>query len=261
MSHGDNIVRYTNTNADVRKNIYLYKPFICHTLPLVGARSSYTIPFIGYNKPFITYRSKLPNSGQLNILSRYHSGFSLIELMITLVILTVVAGFAIPSFMRTIEDNRITTQANGFVADLNFARSEAIKRASWVAICVANAAGTDCDTTKSSDWKTRQRLIWNDTTVNGLVDAGEEILRVREPIDGNRTSFGDPGGAIYTIGFDRKGMTNLGTITAGASMAVRLAICYDNDNNGIPDANTGRDIVVSYTGTSRVIRPATACVP
>ena len=188
-------------------------------------------------------------------------GFSLIELMITLVILIIVAGFAIPSFMRTIEDNRITTQANSFLADLNFARSEAIKRSSWVAICVANAAATDCDTTKAADWKTRRRLIWNDTTVNGFVDAGETILRVREPLEGNRTSFGDPNGVIYTVGFDRKGMTNLGTITAGASMAVTLAICYDNDNNGVPDASTGRDIIVSYTGTSKVVRPATNCVP
>ena len=183
----------------------------------------------------------------------------MIELVITLVILIIVAGFAIPSLLRTIENNRITAQANDFLADLNFARSEAIKRASWVAVCVANAAATDCD--PAGNWKTRRRLIWNDTTVNGFVDAGETILRVREPLEGNRTSFGDPNGVIYTVGFDRKGMTNLGTITAGASMAVTLAICYDNDNNGVPDASTGRDIIVSYTGTSKVVRPATNCVP
>ncbi|MBE9515471.1 MAG: GspH/FimT family pseudopilin [Proteobacteria bacterium] len=185
--------------------------------------------------------------------------------MITLVILTVVAGFAIPAFMRLIEDNRITGQANGFLGDLRFARSEAVKRSSWVGICVANAAGTDCDQAAAGNWINRQRIIWNDTTVNGLVDAGETILRVREPLEGSRsTSFGDPGGnpgsPINSIGFDRKGMTNLGTIGAGG-IAVTMAICYDNNNDGAPDTNTGRDIVISFTGTSKITRPATVCRP
>ena len=259
MSHTDNMVSYTSTGADGSETSCLCKPFICHMLPLVMSKSTYISLFVGYNKPFITYRSKFGNSGQLHTPSQHQSGFSLIELMITLVILITVAGFAIPAFMRTIEENRITAQANSFLADLNFARSEAIKRASWVAVCVANVAATDCD--PAGNWKTRQRLIWNDTTVNGFVDAGEPILRVREPLEGNRTSFGDPNGVIYTVGFDRKGMTNLGTITAGASMAVTLAICYDNNNDGVYDTNTGRDIVVSYTGTSKVVRPATNCVP
>lgn len=252
---------HTHNIAIERDGVYACMPFVCLIKPSVCRNRLPTPPAVRHNRPFVSYSPKLNNFGQTTAPARQQSGFSLIELMITLVIVITIAGFAIPAFMRTIEDNRLTAQANSFLADLNFARSEAIKRASWVAICVANVAATDCDTTKSADWKTRKRLIWTDTTVNGLVDAGETILRVREPLDGNRTSFGDPGGTIYAIGFDRKGMTNLGTVTAGANMAVRLAICYDNDNNGVPDTSTGRDIVVSYTGTSKVVRPATACVP
>ena len=55
-------------------------------------------------------------------------GFTLIELMITLAVAAILITAALPSFNEFIKNNRLTTQANNFIATLNLARSEAPAR-------------------------------------------------------------------------------------------------------------------------------------
>ncbi len=59
---------------------------------------------------------------------RSSRGFTLIELMITVVILSFLVGIAIPSFRELIDRNTVTTEANNILSSILLARSEAIKR-------------------------------------------------------------------------------------------------------------------------------------
>lgn len=61
-------------------------------------------------------------------------GVTLIELLVTVVVMGVLASFALPGFSRLIASSRMTTQTNEFIAGLNLARSEAVKRSQNVAV-------------------------------------------------------------------------------------------------------------------------------
>ncbi|MFQ5936970.1 MAG: Tfp pilus assembly protein FimT/FimU, partial [Acidiferrobacterales bacterium] len=61
-------------------------------------------------------------------------GYTLHETLITLVIISVLIVSAV-GFARLVRSTHISTQVNALVADLNLARSEAIKRAQPVTLC------------------------------------------------------------------------------------------------------------------------------
>lgn len=93
-------------------------------------------------------------------------GFTLIELMVTVLIGVILLTIAAPSFMSTIERNRVTTQTNEFVTTFNLARLEAIKRGSPVSVCVSTD-GASCAATGNwaGGW-----MIFSDRNGNGVVD-------------------------------------------------------------------------------------------
>lgn len=72
-------------------------------------------------------------------------GFTLIELVVTLMVAGVLIAVAVPGFAATIRQNRLVSDANQFLTMFNLARSEAIKRG--VAVSVEAVAGNS-----SNEW-------------------------------------------------------------------------------------------------------------
>ena len=66
---------------------------------------------------------------------KQHSGFTLVELILTLVVASIVLTLGVPSFQGIMERNDLAVQVNDFISSLNYARSEAIKRKQNVVIC------------------------------------------------------------------------------------------------------------------------------
>ncbi len=69
-------------------------------------------------------------------------GFSLIEFMIALIILSILVGIAVPGFLDFLRRQKMSSNANSALAMLQYARSEAIKRQSDIEVnFVADSTG------------------------------------------------------------------------------------------------------------------------
>ncbi len=63
------------------------------------------------------------------------TGFSLIELLVTLAVMAISLALVTPSFSELIKNNKVTNTSNKLVRALQLARSEAAKRNARTAIC------------------------------------------------------------------------------------------------------------------------------
>jgi type IV fimbrial biogenesis protein FimT len=87
--------------------------------------------------------------------SKYiNGGFTLIEAMVVVAIMTISLAVAIPSMSGLLHDSRISSNVNEFIAAVTLARVEAVKRGRLVTICRSSNADTASPTCDSalSDW-------------------------------------------------------------------------------------------------------------
>ena len=160
-------------------------------------------------------------------------GFTLVELLITLTIIALVLSFGVPMFQDVIRDNRLVSQANAFMGDLNLARSTAVKYQRDASIC----ASTDYDSatpscTGGTNWAAGW-IVWVDRNRDNSVDAGE-IVKVREPF-ASGTSFSSTAAGQLT--FDSRGFI---------SAAETLTLCDDRTGE------TGRRITLTASGRPNI---------
>ncbi|WP_298453543.1 GspH/FimT family pseudopilin [uncultured Marinobacter sp.] len=67
-------------------------------------------------------------------------GFTMIELLIVVVLLSITAAIALPNFSRMIDSNQRASAANDISGLLNFARAEAVRRSNGVTVYARNAS-------------------------------------------------------------------------------------------------------------------------
>jgi len=83
----------------------------------------------------------------------YITGFTLIELMITLVITGVMLSLALPAFSNMVMNARLTGQIDELKSMLNYARSTALSQNSPIQVCPVGAAGsTTCGSSWAAGW-------------------------------------------------------------------------------------------------------------
>ena len=143
-----------------------------------------------------------------------NSGFTMIELMVTVVIVGVLASLAVPAMQHMILSQDVRTAASDLQTSLYFARSEAIKRASNVSVVPT-----------SSDWK-------NGWTVQ--IASTSTVLRTEPALSSSLSSMS---GSTITYRDDGRVTSTPSTIVIKTSNTKVQARCLKVDLSGRPDVN------------------------
>ncbi|WP_428852470.1 GspH/FimT family pseudopilin [Imbroritus primus] len=136
-------------------------------------------------------------------------GFTLIEIMITIVVLVIILAVAVPNLSDLLRRHRLWTQADSFASALSLARSAAISR---------NTCGAVIATDGDANWR-QGWMAFVDANCNRAFDAGEIRLTQSGALpDAMTATFlsSDPG-APYVL-YSPVGYTR--TAAAGPMQAV-----------------------------------------
>jgi len=137
-------------------------------------------------------------------MKQHETGFTLIEMMVTVAIVAILASLAIPSFRTMLVKRAVVAAADTMVTDFRYARSEALKRSNFVSVC-ASSNGTTC-TGAGAAWKDGW-IVFIDANGNGAWDAGDEILRVQQGLDSIASIQDDPLNDHPSFAYQPTGMT------------------------------------------------------
>lgn len=181
------------------------------------------------------------------------TGFTLVELMITLFIVGILAGVGVPALKTFMQSNQLVAASNELVSALHVARSESIKLNKKVTVCVSSngktclnnkrwhkgwivfvdsngdrlGTGALCKTDTNSDCILRRHGVFDDSQ-----------LSITGKLDSNNSN-------VKWFTFTSRGMPKDGT----TSVSGKFSVCsYDDSNNVIGS----RAVVLGLSGRVRV---------
>lgn len=181
-----------------------------------------------------------------------HRGFTLIELVITVAIAAILITLAVPSFSTMIKNNRRAAAVNELVVDINFARSEAVKRGSRVSLCRTSDYAAAVPTCLAGSGWEQGWIVFDDEDGNREPNSAADVLRSHPPLSNNITIRGSTpsadslGNRIQYAASGRLAAVGNGT----------LVLC--DDRSAGPEA---REVIVANTGRVRTSTGTTNCTP
>lgn len=194
-------------------------------------------------------------------MKKYHHGFTLVEGLIVMGIIAIMVSMGMPWFITVTKSSVMTSAVNSFLADVRFARSEALRRGGGVVMCRSNApeatvpvcnGNTGATTGWQSGW-----IIFHDRNADGVFQSTDTLLRVQSAIT-SMDSIMDPSGSpSYAFIFSATGrlrLTDATTLNFGGNSFKN----YKNPNN-IFDLQ--RVVCVAATGRARIAGDGTATCP
>ncbi len=168
------------------------------------------------------------------------AGFTLQELMVTMMVAVLVLTLGIPSFLETLRANRVSALTEHFVTAMYLARSEAIKQggSGQVTLC-KSADGVTC---ASKGGYHQGWIVFVDEPPLAERDVSndrERLVRVYEPVSVAALTLTGNNSVRDYISYDGAGMARL---KRGGFQAGALIVC---------DPPEGRRLVLSSGGRIR----------
>jgi len=222
------------------------------------------VPFVGRFGPFVASAVRRSRHGAINCpVMNKQAGFTLPELIVTIVVLAILASLAAPAFKNFIANERIVAEANELISSFYLARTEALKRNMRVTICKSSnptAATPACDT--SANWEDGY-IIFADgnpnanpaIVANAVFEPGapnnEVLIKAQSALnDGNvnltlRPRAGDTSIQNY-VSYIPRGHTRLTVTDGSGAQSGVFKLC---DDRGLSQVRT---LTLSLTGRVRV---------
>jgi type IV fimbrial biogenesis protein FimT len=173
-------------------------------------------------------------------------GFTLFELLIVMLIVGIFAAIGIPSFKYVSNSNRMSSEVNSLLGDMQYARSEAVKEGQPITVCASSNATSATPTCSGSDTWHLGWIVFTDVNANQTVDAGEQTLRVQPAFTSTDTFVG--GGSVSAVTFNREGYAAAYVIPAAVALPVAITLHSTPVNN-----QWTRCLALSFAGAPTTI--------
>lgn len=145
------------------------------------------------------------------------AGVTLVELLTVMVIVAILMTIGVPSYRYVTTANRVATESDALLGDLQYARSEAIREGQQVTVCVSKDSAS-CDTAGLPPSWQEGWIIYSNPKNVAAVDTNDPLLRADKGFSGNGDTFQSSINTVNAINFSGEGFANIGA----ASMVIEL---------------------------------------
>jgi len=126
-------------------------------------------------------------------------GFTLTELVVVTSIVAILLSLGVPSYRSITNSYRLSSEVNGLLGDLMYARAEAIKEGQPVTVC-ASTNGTTCS--GGTAWQTGW-IVWSNPTK--ALQPTAAILRLQLKFTGTTPDTFVANNGVSAVTYNREG--------------------------------------------------------
>jgi len=153
------------------------------------------------------------------------AGFTLTELLVVSSIVAILLAIGVPSYRYVTNSSRMSSEINGLLGDVQYARAEAIKEGQPVSLCVSSD-GVTCSL--STNWQNGW-IVFPDPNQNVTPAAGS-VIRQQSAFTGTTPDTLVANTAVSAISFNRDGFAQS---AGGAAFPATILTLHDNTANSV----------------------------
>jgi type IV fimbrial biogenesis protein FimT len=136
-------------------------------------------------------------------------GVTMAELVIVMMIVAIITAIGVPMYRHVTTDNRMATEVNALLGDMEYARSEAVREGRTITVCVAGSVTSpySCAGGATDTWQNGW-IVFVDVNDNQTIASDQDVLRVQAPFTSGDTFESNYG--VSSVSFNRDGFAYTG---------------------------------------------------
>lgn len=180
------------------------------------------------------------------------AGVTLIELVVVMILIGILLAIGIPSYNSVTTSNRLATEMDALIGDLQYARSEAVREGQTVSVCAQSSTTPDSCAASGTDTWQGGWIVFTDFNADGAIDSSKDtILHVQPALKQGdvftASSTGNGGNpTLNYVLFNRDGFAYVGA----PSMTITLTDPSDDSYYTRCLILSQSGVVTTETGTS-----------